>query len=66
MKYYLMAFTLFSAKGQPVALDVSFKMIDVENRPLPGVPVRLVFGAGADWQSPNAGHRFVTDAKGEA
>lgn len=33
---------------------------------LPGATVRLVLGAGPDWQSPTAGHKFVTDAKGEA
>lgn len=66
MKYLLMAFTLFSAKAQPVPLDVSFKMIDVENKPLASVPVRLVFGAGPDWQNPNAGNRFLTDANGQA
>jgi hypothetical protein len=66
MEYFLMAFTLFSAKAQPVPLDVNFKMIDIENKPLAGVPVRLVFGSGPEWQSPNAGNRFVTDAKGEA
>lgn len=54
------------ARAQPVALDVQFKLTDMEYKPLPGQPVRLVFGAGKDWQSPNAGNRFATDANGEA
>src|SRR6266849_5658781 len=40
-------------------------MLDHENQPLAGIPLRLVFGT-PDWQSPTAGHSFVTDAAGEA
>jgi hypothetical protein len=54
------------ARAQPVTLDVQFKLTDTEYKPLPGQPVRLVFGAGKDWQNPDAGSRFVTDANGEA
>jgi hypothetical protein len=47
-----------------VALDVEFKLTDLEYRPLPGVPVRLVLGTQPDWEAASAGHRFVTDAGG--
>jgi hypothetical protein len=53
-------------RSQPVSLDVHFKLTDMEYKPLPGQPVRLVFGAAKDWQDPNSGDRFVTDANGEA
>ena len=53
-------------RAQPVSLDVQFKLIDMESKPIPGQPVRLVFGAGKDWQGANAGNRFVTDGNGEA
>jgi hypothetical protein len=53
------------AGAEPVALAVEFKLTDLEYRPLPGVPVRLVLGSAPDWQSASAGHRFVTDARGE-
>jgi hypothetical protein len=54
--------------GQTVPVDVSFKLTELEriDRPLAGVPVRLVLGEVADWQSPNAGHRFVTGPDGGA
>ncbi len=51
-----------------VTVDVSFQMTELEriDRPLAGVPVRLVLGEVADWQGPNAGHRFVTGEDGVA
>lgn len=49
------------------AVQVEFRLIDPESRQgLAGVPVRLVLGQTPGWQAPNAGHRFVTDANGEA
>ncbi len=54
------------ARAQSVTLDVNFKLTDLESKPLPGQVVRLVFGAGPDWQSPDAGKRLVTDANGQA
>jgi hypothetical protein len=56
-----------AAPAQPinVDLDVSFKLTDLDYKPLAGVPVRVVFGSDAT-QSPGAGHRFVTDARGES
>ena len=54
------------APAVDVALDVTFKLTDLDYKPLAGVPARVVFGSEPNWQNPNAGHRFVTDAKGEA
>ena len=51
--------------GRVVPLDVEFKLTDIEYKPLPDVPVRLVLGA-ADWQAPDAGVRIVTAADGTA
>ena len=50
----------------PVTLDVTFKLTDPNYAPIPNVPVRVVFGSEKDWQAPGAGHKIVTDAKGEA
>jgi hypothetical protein len=61
-----MILSIALARAQPVALDVEFKLTDLEYKPLPVQTVRLVFGAGKDWQEPNTGHRFVTDANGQA
>jgi hypothetical protein len=49
----------------PVTLEVHFKLTDLEYHPLPGAAVRLVFGVQPEWQDPDAGRRFVTDANGE-
>ena len=51
--------------AQPVPLDVTFKLTDLDYKPVAGAPVRVVFGSDPDWQAPNAGRRFVTDANGE-
>lgn len=55
-----------SIHEQPISLDVSFRLTDLEYHALPNVPVRLVFGSQRDWQGASTGKRFVTDAKGEA
>lgn len=52
------------AGAEPVALAVDFTLTDLDYKPLPGVPVRLVLGATPGWQTANAGHRFVTDPGG--
>lgn len=49
-----------------VTLDVTVKLTDLDYKPIPNVPVRVVFGSEKDWQAPGAGRRIVTDAKGEA
>jgi hypothetical protein len=51
--------------ARTVALEVEFMLTDQNNLPLPGVPVRLVFG-GEGWQAPDAGLRIVTAADGAA
>ena len=53
-----------TAGADPVTLAVEFRLTELDNRPLPGVPVRLVLGSALDWQSAGAGHRFVTDESG--
>ena len=53
------------ADAKPVALDVRFKLTDLEYKPLPGVPIRLVFGSDANWQSASAGQKFTTDEMGQ-
>ena len=60
------------AKAQPVPIDVQFLLLDVQDPyktpfpPLPNETVRLVLGESPTWQDPDAGHKFTTDAKGEA
>ena len=60
------------ASGQTVPIDVKFTLLDVKDPyatpfpPLAGATVRLVLGESPNWQHPDAGHKFVTDAKGEA
>lgn len=64
----LAAVLLVATRGwsaRSVALDVEFTLTDQNNRPLPDVPVRLVFG-GKGWQAPDAGVRIVTAADGTA
>jgi hypothetical protein len=51
--------------GGPVALDVHFKLTDLEYKPIPNEAVRLSFGSDPRWQSPDSGERFLTDANGE-
>lgn len=52
------------AAAQPVTLDVTFTLTDLDYKPIAGVPVRLVFGSEAEWQGAAAGQRFTTDANG--
>jgi hypothetical protein len=40
-----------------VALDVAFKLTDLDDKPPAGVPARIAFGSDANWQNPTAGHR---------
>jgi len=59
---------VFLNRRGPVTLDVDFQLTELEapDRPLASVPVRLVLGKGPHWQSPDAGHCFVTGVNGEA
>jgi hypothetical protein len=54
-----------ASSGDTVPLAVAFKLTDDKYQPLPGVPVRLVFGS-KDWQAPDAGVRVVTGEDGTA
>ena len=54
-----------AAHAETITLHVTFKLTDDQYQPLAGQSVRLAF-SGQDWQSPTAGQRVVTDAKGEA
>ena len=63
------------SSAQTVLLDVDFALVpyeDFSHRPvgpedrLAGVPVRLVLSRQGDWQAPDAGIRFTTDANGRA
>lgn len=69
----LAAFLVLSACGQagtPVKFHVQLKLVDDDNKPVAGVPLRLVIGIpnwDADgWQKPDAGVRIVTDKDGAA
>jgi hypothetical protein len=55
-----------AAGAETTTLDVHFKLTDIDYKPLPNVPVRLIFGCDNDWQSKDAGRKFATDEKGEA
>jgi hypothetical protein len=53
------------ALAVPVVLAFSFTLTDLDYKPLAGVPVRVVFDSDPKSQQADAGHRPVTDAKGE-
>jgi hypothetical protein len=58
---------LGAAQNPPAAavpLVVRFRLTDLDEKPLPKVPVRIAFGSDKTWQQAGAGHRFVTDANG--
>jgi hypothetical protein len=60
------------ARAQTVPIRVDFTFLDAKDPyatpypPLAGETVRLVLGESPTWQNPDAGHKFVTDEKGEA
>lgn len=56
----------WDAPAQPVALEVAFRLTDLDYKPIPDARVRIVFGSDKDWRAPAAGRTIVTDAKGEA
>jgi hypothetical protein len=47
-----------------VSLHVTFTLTDLDYRPIPSAPVRVVFGSDPHWQQQGNGYRFATDAKG--
>lgn len=70
----LLAACLLCTSVLATPIEVRFRLlgmktnydVDADMAPLAGKSVRLVLGERADWQSATAGHRFTTDAKGEA
>jgi len=69
MKFLLAFLFCFMASAQTLPINVDFTFLDVQvsdSPPLAGATVRLVLGQSPNWQNPDAGHTFVTDAKGEA
>ncbi len=60
--------SVLSMGSRTATIDVDFKLIEFEkpDHPLAGVPIRLVLGKVRNWQSPSAGHSFVTDEQGAA
>jgi hypothetical protein len=62
----LLLFNGFIPVGtRQVPLAVTFKLTDPDYQPLAGVPIRLLFCCDKNWQDPDSGYRFVTDANGE-
>jgi hypothetical protein len=53
-----------SATIRPVTLDVHVTVQDPDRSAAIGLPVRIIVGAGADWQNPDAGERCLTDGEG--
>ena len=49
-----------------VRLDVSFRLTDLDYKPITGETVRIVLGSGSGWQGGSAGTTVVTDANGAA
>jgi hypothetical protein len=72
MKFLAACLFCFMASAQIIPINVEFTFLDVSDSyinpfpPIPGATVRLVLGQTANWQNPDAGHKFVTDEKGEA
>lgn len=54
------------SNNEAVTLDVTLKLTDLDYKPLPNTTAWVVFGSDASWQSPGAGRKVITDAKGEA
>lgn len=61
----LMALSSLFSRAFADTIEVTFKITDLDYRPLPGVAARVVIGESENWQNPDAGVRLVTDAKGE-
>lgn len=53
------------ASAQRIQLDVHFKVTDLDNKPISGVPARLVLEPDASRPRPDVGTQFVTNANGE-
>jgi hypothetical protein len=72
MKLLVPVLFCLMAGAQTVPIGVDFTLLDVKDPynppypPLAGETVRLVLGQSPNWQNHDAGHKFVTDEKGEA
>lgn len=53
-----------SATIRPVTLDVHVTVQDPDRSAAIGLPVRIVIGAGTDWQNADAGVKCITDGEG--
>ncbi len=54
-----------SSHVRPVTLDLTFRLVDNDYKPIPNFAVRYVACSDKDWREPGSGYRFVTDAAGE-
>lgn len=61
----LSSLTAKLADAEPATFGVTFKLTDLDLRPIPAASVRLVLGRERGWQAAEAGRRFVTAANGE-
>jgi len=56
--------------SKPAIIHVDLKLVDNDNRPIAGVPLRIVAGiadwGSEDWRGPDAGERIVTEPDGAA
>ena len=53
------------AAVEPVALNVHFRLTELDYKPIAHAGVRVTFGSDPRWQSPDSGERFITDTNGE-
>lgn len=49
---------------RPVSLDVQITVLHPDKSLAVGVPLRVILGSAADWQSPSAGEEMVTGGDG--
>ena len=49
---------------RPVSLDVQITVLHPDRSLAVGVPLRVILGSAADWQSPSAGEEMVTGGDG--
>jgi hypothetical protein len=54
-----------SSHARPVTLDLTFRLVDSDDKPIPNFPVRYVDCSDKGWQEPDSGGQFVTDKAGE-
>jgi hypothetical protein len=61
---------LFGCRSEPAIIHVEFKLVDENNQPVAGVPLRIVAGIAdwesQDWRGADTGERIVTAPDGSA